>query len=42
VCGKSISISVTVPADTVGGADFLQICLQDTLNNLNCETFNRP
>ncbi|MGW7363118.1 hypothetical protein ACWGI8_06745 [Streptomyces sp. NPDC054841] len=42
VCGKSIDISVTVPADVVGGADFLYICLDDTLNHLNCLTFNRP
>ncbi|MEU6090833.1 hypothetical protein ABZ865_29345 [Streptomyces sp. NPDC047085] len=42
VCGKSIGISVTVPADVVGGADFLYICLDDTVNHLNCLTFDRP
>ncbi|MCF3130449.1 hypothetical protein [Streptomyces olivochromogenes] len=42
VCGKSIAISVAVPADVVGGADFLYICLDDLRNHLNCLTFNRP
>ncbi|MGW7381115.1 hypothetical protein [Streptomyces sp. NPDC054794] len=32
VCGKSIAISVAVPADVVGGADFLYICLDDPRN----------
>lgn len=42
VCGKSIDISVNVPADTVGGADYVYICLEDTRNSLKCETFDRP
>ncbi|MFJ8593482.1 hypothetical protein [Streptomyces sp. NPDC093598] len=42
VCGASIGISVNVPADVVGGADFVYICLDDTRNHLNCLTFDRP
>ncbi|MFI1760843.1 hypothetical protein ACH41H_02025 [Streptomyces sp. NPDC020800] len=42
VCGKSIGISVAVPADVVGGADYVYICLDDTRNHLNCLTFDRP
>ncbi|MFF2331189.1 MULTISPECIES: hypothetical protein [unclassified Streptomyces] len=42
VCGKSIGISVNVPADVVGGADFVYICLDTTTAHLNCLTFDRP
>ncbi|MGW1950702.1 hypothetical protein ACWCRC_41335 [Streptomyces sp. NPDC001940] len=42
VCGKSRAISVTLPANVAGGADFLFICLDDARNHLRCETFDRP
>jgi hypothetical protein len=35
-------ISVTVPADVVGGADDVYICLDTPPAHLNCLTFDRP
>ncbi|MDR3081112.1 MAG: hypothetical protein LBV60_09325 [Streptomyces sp.] len=42
VCGASRAISVTVPADVVGGADYVYICLDTPSAHLNCLTFDRP
>ncbi|RVU28118.1 hypothetical protein EOT10_07635 [Streptomyces antnestii] len=42
VCGRSRSISVTLPANVAGGADFVFICLDNIPNHQRCETFDRP